>query len=57
MNAKADTLSRLHAPDEYPKVTAPILPAKIIVSPIQWVPESDRRVSALILWASLYTRQ
>ncbi len=34
-NLKADTLSRLHAPDQ-PTEPEPILPPALIVSPIQW---------------------
>ncbi|KAA0722980.1 Retrovirus-related Pol polyprotein from transposon 297 [Triplophysa tibetana] len=34
-NVKADSLSRIHAPEEFP-TPEPILPPAILVSPIQW---------------------
>jgi len=35
-NVKADALSRLYTPEESNKVSKPILPENIIVSPIEW---------------------
>ncbi|KAI2649350.1 Transposon Tf2-6 polyprotein [Labeo rohita] len=36
-NVRADALSRLHAPEEEPESTEPILPEKLFSCPIQWV--------------------
>ncbi|KAK3538402.1 hypothetical protein QTP86_001750 [Hemibagrus guttatus] len=39
-NTKADALSRMFAPEENPETPEPILPEKIIVSPITWSEET-----------------
>ncbi|KAK3545523.1 hypothetical protein QTP70_007754 [Hemibagrus guttatus] len=39
-NTKADTLSRMFAPEESPETPKPILPENIIVSPITWSEET-----------------
>ncbi|KAK3548372.1 hypothetical protein QTP70_011698 [Hemibagrus guttatus] len=39
-NTKADALSRMFAPEENPETPEPILPERIIVSPIAWSEES-----------------
>ncbi len=38
---RADALSRLHSPEEVCEEPETIIPKEIIVSPIQWNPESD----------------
>ncbi len=45
-NIKADSLSRIHSPDE-PPTSEPILPPAVIVSPIQWDLEDQIRVATL----------
>ncbi len=45
-NLKADSLSRIHSPDE-PTSPEPILPPAVLVSPIQWDLEDQIRVSTL----------
>ncbi len=45
-NIKADSLSRLHAPEE-PSTPEPILPPAMLVSPIQWALEEQIRVPTL----------
>ncbi len=45
-NIKADSLSRLHAPEE-PSTPEPILPPAMLVSPIQWALEEQIRVATL----------
>ncbi len=40
-NVRADALSRLHSPEEVCEEPETIIPKEIIVSPIQWNPESD----------------
>ncbi|KAK3508085.1 hypothetical protein QTP70_013157 [Hemibagrus guttatus] len=39
-NIKADALSRMFAPEENPETPEPILPERIIVSPIAWLEET-----------------
>ncbi len=45
-NVKADSLSRIHTPEE-PPTPEPILPPAVIVSPIQWALEEQIRVATL----------
>ncbi len=46
-NVKADSLSRLHPPD-CPTTPEPILPPAIIVSPIQWDLDEQKRLATLV---------
>ncbi len=46
-NVKADSLSRLHPPD-CPTTPEPILPPAIIVSPIQWDLDEQKRLDTLV---------
>ncbi len=43
-NVKADSLSRIHAPEE-PSTPEPTLPLAILISPIQWALEEQIRVA------------
>ncbi len=45
-NVKADSLSRVHAPEE-PSTSEPILPPAILVSPFQWALEEQIRVTTI----------
>ncbi len=45
-NIKADSLSRIHSPDE-PSSPEPILPPVVLVSPIQWALQEQIRVATL----------
>ncbi len=46
MSRQADSLSRIHAPEE-PSTPEPILPPAILVSPIRWALEEQIRVATL----------